>query len=552
MKNIKIYLFVITSLLLFSCENYLDVNKDPNNLQSDQIGPDKLLPTAQLGAFRNQNTGMNQLGNVFMNSWSPNVQSYTGGFSRETGLIIDDSFYKGIFNTTFLEVTNFQAIIEKPNADHKYDNYIAVAKILKAYYMQYAVDLYGDIPYTEAFKRTGNPSPKYNDDQFIYRKLLTELDDARTIIDLANPNALDISAFDIMLKGDMITWKQVANTVELKMLLRMSNNTGAVAAYRDLRLSNLQQNFITTDLTINPGFTTNNDDQLNPFYFFAVADAGGSTVQNYGFIAPSAHVYKAFSLYNVYPTGNPNTEVIAGSGVNYPNVSDPRRGRLFRNGGGQTAFRGVTQGSTSVDMFPSTDVQTPKVPGRIGLGVYNPYNQDASIVNTTTLLATGGKVNSFVITKAEVEFLQAEAALRLYSGFSGTQGHFDAGITASMEYLNATPGSYITTINAIPYFGLTASASFDQKLHAIMYQKWIALMSNNGVESFIDYNRTGFPLTPMAIGASQPRKPRRLIYPSEEFIANAVNVPKITVANIFAATDASHPFWQLGNPTLGN
>jgi hypothetical protein len=28
-----------------------------------------------------------------------------------------------------------------------------------------------------------------------------------------------------------------ANTLELKMLLRMSNNTGAVAAYRDAKLS---------------------------------------------------------------------------------------------------------------------------------------------------------------------------------------------------------------------------------------------------------------------------------------------------------------------------
>ena len=77
-------------------------------------------------------------------------------------------------------------------------------------------------------------------------------------------------------------------------------------------------------------------------------------------------------------------------------------------------------------------------------------------------------------------------------------------------------------------------------------------MGLHGVESFIEYNRTGYPATPLALTATQTRKPRRLIYPTSEYIANSGNVPNITPANIFATTDPSHPFWMLGNPALGN
>jgi hypothetical protein len=550
MKNIKFLLVLLTSVFI-SCSDYLDVNTDADRLAASQIGPDKLLAPAMLGNYTNKATTMNQLGNVFMNSWSPNVQQFTGGYSRETGLIIDNTFYQGIFNEIYLNVANFQAIIEKPNADHKNDNYVAVAKILKAFYMQYAVDLYGDVPYTEAFKRLGSKTPKYNDDQFVYRKLFQELDEARALITAANPNAADIKAFDIMLAGNMATWEQFANTVELRMLIRMSENTGAIATYRNTRLAALPQNFLTQDVKINPGFIYAAD-QLNPFYAFAVADPAGTTVQNYSFIAPSGHFYKALNAYSAYPSTNNGTEIIAGSGISYPNVADPRRGRIFRSGAGQTYVRAVTQGQTSVDLYNTSLGQTPGIPGRVGIGVYNPNNADPSIVGSPTLFATGGKVDGYVITISEVEFLLAEAAVRNYPGFTGDQLHFDAGINASMTYLTAVPGTYVTSINAKPNFGLTASTTLPEKLHAIMYQKWIALMSINGIESYIDYTRTGFPLTPLAIGAAQPRKPKRLIYPSQEYIANSANVPNITPAKIFATTDPSHPFWTLGDPALGN
>ena len=99
MKKIK-YLIAISTVFLASCSDYVDVNQDESNVKASEATPDLYMPAAMLRAYGNQSTAMNQLGNVFMNSWSPNVFSFTGGFTRETNLIIDNTFYQNIFNQT--------------------------------------------------------------------------------------------------------------------------------------------------------------------------------------------------------------------------------------------------------------------------------------------------------------------------------------------------------------------------------------------------------------------------------------------------------------------
>ena len=568
MKKIKLFIPLLT-LTLFSCSDYLDVNTDPSHLPFEKASPAKLLPGAQVGSYAVQATSLNQLGNVYSNAWGANVQQYSGGFTKEMQLIIDNSFYNTIWDNLYLNVNNFQQIINYPNTDHSNDNFVIAAKVCKVYYMQYIVDLYGDAPYTDAFKGLANRTPKYNDDQFIYRQLIGELDDARALYAQANTNASDISTYDVMLHGNMVGWMQFANTIELRMLNRMSNSTGAVGAYRDQRLGYLVSNtnantysdygFITADVTINPGYSSGNDLQLNPFYSSFIASAAGTLTQNYSFIAATGHYYKALAPFSAYPTGSSH-EIIAGSGINYSGVSDPRLLRIFRKGSGQADFRAVTQGSDVVDIFAPGKASG--IPGRVGYGVYNPNNQVPSVLSP---LDCSG-VDGYVMTLAEADFLQAEISLSHPSlGIDGA-GKFNDGITQAMNRSGAkvvsgntaaiTPSqvtsylSPISGINSKPYFGWTGTDN--QKLHAVLYQKWIALIGLNGIETYLDNTRTGYPLTPLATTATQTRRPRRLIYPISEYVANSANVPDITPANVFATTDPSQPFWLLGDPALGN
>lgn len=542
MKRIKLILPLI-AVMLFSCDNYMDINDSPNNLEFADATPKKLLPGAQVTTFRVQTLTMNTLGNVFMNSWAGNVSAFTGGYAREFQLNIDNGFYNGIWDGLYRNIMNFQAIIDYPNPDGKYDYYVAVAKICKAHYTQYIVDLYGDAPFTEAWKGGANTTPAYNDDQFIYRQLIADLEDARALIDNAASDAEDIADVDVMLYGDYNAWYEFANTIELRMLLRMSNNTGAVAAYRDSKLATLSSaSFISQDITINPGYNNSTDAQQSPFWGAFYADSSNNAVQNLTFVTASGHYYKSLFSYANYPTGA-STEIIAGSGVNYPNVNDPRRLRILRNGAGQSVFRAVTQGSTMVDVYPpSASIGTP---ARTGWGTYNPYN--AAPLTFDDLASVDG----YVMTLSEAYFLRAEAALRWPGLFSGDQFYFNQGIAASMAYRGASDGGYTTAINAIPNFGYNAAYTFNQKLHAIMYQKWIALIGVHGIESYIDYTRTGYPLTPLATTATYPNKPKRLIYPVSEYVANSANVPDVPQADAFVVNSFS-PFWLQGDPALGN
>jgi hypothetical protein len=543
MKKIK-YLVPILAFAFFSCDNYLDINDpSPNDLAFEKATPSKLLPGAQVSSYRVQSTRMSQLGNVFMNSWTRNVASFGNGYDSELQLQVNSGFYNDIWDGLYRQLKNFDAVIKYPNPTGKYDYAIAAAKICKAHYMQEIVDLYGDCPYTQAWQGSANTTPAYDDDYSIYQALFTELEQARALIDNADPSvAEDISTYDVMLYGDMARWTEFANTIQLRMCVRMSEVTGAKATFRDTKLADIASGpFLSDNITINPGFTTAVDQQ-NPAVGFFLYDAAGNLLQNRTFITMSGHAYKSLQSYATtnWPVTSPNYEVVAGSGVSYPNVTDPRSARLFTTGATGNPRRAVTQGSSVVDVSTPIGIGPGlQLPCRVGLaGNYNPYG----------LATSYDSIDGFVMTLSESNFLIAEAGLRWSAIFNSydAQTNFEAGIADNFLIRNAVDVTYTTTINTKPNFGWTGTDT--EKLHAIMYQKWVALMGVfNPIQSYIDYTRTGFPYTPLSTNAVQTRKPYRLIYPVSEYVANSANVPSLTTADVFVINNRT-PFWVAGAP----
>jgi len=212
---------------------------------------------------------------------------------------------------------------------------------------------------------------------------------------------------------------------------------------------------------------------------------------------------------------------------------------LFTAGSGQTFRRAVTQGATLVDVTTPTGT-LPGLPCRLGLiGHFNPYAQAPNQTLEEYFSCDGS-----VMYWSESRFLEAEAAVRYPSIFTGSaQTAFNDAVTDDFARKVATMGTYLTTINTKPNFGFSASFTTAQKLHAIMFQKWIALMGVNAIESYIDYTRTGYPLTPLPTVATQSRKPYRLIYPISEYVANSANVPSMVAADAFAI-NAFTPLWK--------
>ncbi len=582
MKKIK-YILVLLIFGFYSCNNYLDINDNPNQLHTDQAKPDQYLPAAQVGCYSVQAATMNRLGLLFTNAAGGNVQSYAAPFTTEFNFSLTSNFYSGIFEGIYLNVNTFQKIIDYPDPSGQYMEYKAIAKICKAYYMQYVVDLYGNAPYTEAFKGIANVTPKYEDDQQIYKYLLTELDDARTLISTLQNNppvtVVSSASADMMLGGNMTQWNDFANTIELKMLLRMSNNTGAVAAWRDTRLSNLASNsnnwidtnFITTDVKIQPGYSASNNAQVNPFVYAFGWDSAGNTT-NRNVYAISGHLAKClnpFSDINYASAAPSDVEVIPGTGVYYPLVTDARRYNIFAKSAAGY-HKGVTQGSVTVDVYKPGGSSLGQ-PSKFAQIFFNPYN-NVGVASATTLpsVSNGNFLASsygYVMTAAESSFLQAEAALLGGNGvgsFSSlglnTLTSYTAGVTSSFALYSVTgASSYINNIKTKPNFGYNTSNSFTQNYNAILYQKYIALLSTNAIEAYISNTKTsmysavpnsGYPLFPMPLNAPVQKRPLRLIYPTSEYIANSANVPNISTANIYDVNVYS-PFWMQGDPALG-
>ncbi|MBC8643870.1 SusD/RagB family nutrient-binding outer membrane lipoprotein [Flavobacterium lindanitolerans] len=151
-----------------------------------------------------------------------------------------------------MTLANFHKI-EKTSLEN-YENYQAIAKIMKAFYFQYLVDLYGDIPYTEALQRDLELTPAYDDAEAVYDDLIVQLDAAIELIKNAPSSALDPANNDIMLHGDMDEWIKFANTVKMRILIRQSGMPSKQAYIADKFRDIIDEGsgFITENVTNNP------------------------------------------------------------------------------------------------------------------------------------------------------------------------------------------------------------------------------------------------------------------------------------------------------------
>ena len=170
-------------------------------------------------------------------------------------------------------------VVEKSATDPKDAYYAAIAKIMKAYIFQNLVDIWGDVPYTEAFQTDkGNLKPKYDKQQAIYEDLVTQLDAAMTLIQSApaDANALTSSS-DIMFSGDMGLWLKFANTLKLRILIHQSDMagrttyiTGAIATTANIGYLGAGESAL-----VNPGYLVSTG-KMNPFYETFYNAAGSS------------------------------------------------------------------------------------------------------------------------------------------------------------------------------------------------------------------------------------------------------------------------------------
>ncbi|WP_374464599.1 SusD/RagB family nutrient-binding outer membrane lipoprotein [Chryseobacterium sp.] len=547
MKN-KLYIIALSSLLLgaTSCNDYLDINESPDRISVNDLTPNFVFPGAVTNSYYVQARRLNLFAGLMMNSVAGNSYSYGTPFVDEYSPNITSAFYADVWDQLFRNVANFQFVLDYSDPTGEYTQYKAMSKIMKAYYVQTLTDLWGDMPYSEAFKRELNLTPKYDKGEDIYKASIADIESAIQMIDSnkgANPGSSDV-----VFKGSMSSWKAFANTLKLRYLIRMSNVTGDLATYRDQKLATLQgATFNTADVTVNPGYSQSSDAQQNPWMNYYVYTSAGAQPQNWTLVVPSEHIAIALNGNAVHREGQATVPDTRNVYQKFNGIVDGRRGRIFTlvstkdNNNVTTAnVEGVRQGAT------------PGQPGAPSLRTVS-RTGDGLIVGSQTIGATdaagrkaeliqkGSSKAGVLMTKAETEFLLAEAALRYPAQFSAAQAHFESGITASYAYLGASGATtYIASVNAVPKLGWTGTDT--NKLEAIMTQKWIALTGINPEQSYFDYTRTSYPETPLPTISLKAVKPNRLLYPNSEYQSNANNVPSMAADDVFAKNKFT-PFW---------
>lgn len=487
MKKYLKYVSILCGVLLMaSCsDDYLDVNTDTNNPTIAVLGPELVLPVGQYWSaeIHNRDRYSNTLGNLLMANWSQ-ADGFSW-YSDEFLYNITTSFYSIIWDRTYRDALKNYRVLQGYEGD-QYSNYKAIGTIMESYHFQILVDIYGDIPYSEALLRGDNPTPAYDDAQFIYEDLIVKLDAAMAMIDGASEEALVPSNDDIMFNGDMDMWKKFANTIKLRVLVRQSGVGALNSSFADLS----SVGFITSDVTVQPGYAVVENKQ-NPFWNAYGFDSGGNVINN-----NDATCATPFSLDFLSSNNDPRIDFI---------YEEPDTGHL-----------GVPQGILDYDI-PVADQFDPNLVSNIGPGLLKSGIQDAVI-----------------FTASDSYFLQAEAIFKGY--ISGdAQTAYENGIDASFDYLGAA-GASDYYAQALPNVGWNNSSD---KMEAIITQKWVALNGIDAIQSWFDYSRTGFPAdVPVSLLASTGDRPVRLFYPASEITANSANVPSqpnAFTANVFWA-----------------
>lgn len=496
-KNIKkgILLLVASSAIISCGDDFLEVNDNPNAPSFSTAS--LTLPVAQQSILSLNATSMNYLGNFMTYAWStPSNWSANQNLFRYN---VTSTFYSNIFETSYSSIfKNLTYVSNYEDGTNDFTAYKVITDVLKAYQYQYVVDLYGDVPYTEANLREKNLTPKYDDAETIYKSLISKLTDAAELAQNMPDIYQDPESQDIIFGGNMSNWASFANTIKLRMLLRLSN-TGQDSYITD-QISLINANgagYITSSVTGNPGYSDDSSKQ-NPFWGYVGSQPnGGEITDRNDFTVGTDYVIDLLGLNN-----------------------DPRLERLFAYSADNHDYKGAEQSSTLPgEGFTSDELS------HVGEGLLINFDQDQPLMLLT-----------------EAEFLQAEAIARGYigGGDAAAQAMYEKAIETSFDQLGVEDAS----IEAADYYAQPIAninwANSTNKVQAIITQKYYALIGSNGIESFIELTRTGFPSNLPIPSESKGVRPVRLLYPASEISKNSKNVPRQTQDDAFT----SNPFWK--------
>ncbi len=229
--NIGVVVVATLSLVMSACDGITDINDNPN-APTDATTP-YLLTDAQMALADNYwgDFTAGRFGLVYAQFWSQNQYTSEDRYDFPNARA---SSVNNMWGNYYLILNNLEQIKrlnrEDPNAYSLYgdnDNQIAIAQILQAWIFHTMTDIWGPIPFHDALGGASNPSPEYTEQRDVYMSLLDSLTVANDRINLGAPG---ITSGDIIYDGDMTQWKRFANSLKMRIAIRMADVEPGAAA----------------------------------------------------------------------------------------------------------------------------------------------------------------------------------------------------------------------------------------------------------------------------------------------------------------------------------
>lgn len=510
MKLTKYIASLLSCTLLFSCNNFEDINTNPDAINR---GTPALLATGAIMGIMKPNTGKSFTSNQLTTKhlcWSEAIEgAQYNNFGREG--------FSGYTSLKDYKLMATQA--EAANLATKQKNaYKGLALFLKAYRLfDYTLNV-GDIPYEGILEGAeGHLTVAYNTQKEVLMFLLNDLDQAHEYFQQAKGDTFE---GDPIFKGDVTKWNKQVNALELRILINLSKKE----ADTDLKVATKFNEVVARGQLM-----SSNSDNLQLVF----SDIAG---QLYPF-------HKSKNSHYEYPMLSITVVDFLKANKDYrlfyyaePSAAKIKAG-LKENE--WEAYLGTDPSMPHIDIAKLSDA-----------GEYCPLN---------TRYSTYAPGEPYVrIGYAEQNFILAEAALRGWIE-GDASAYYKKAIEASMRFTaDNTPDKYnhgckITDeviAAALTNPTIQLSGDFDADLKKIIQQKYVAGFMQLPYQTYYDYRRTGHPEFPINPETNQnsyapDKMPIRWMYPSGEFDYNRKNVDAAVQRQFGGSDDVNQLMWIL-------
>lgn len=464
-KNISAVMMLVGSLFISSCTDQFDsMNTNPAEVTPEQMKQDNL----NIGAFFTQMEkgvlivgqdlgGEFQVtemltGDIFA-SYLANINNYGYTTYHNDHYALYRDWYNAPFKDAYVNVMQpWKSIVERTDESSPAR---AMATVIKVAGMHRITDMYGPIPYS----RFGTDiKVAYDSQKDVYYRFFQELGDAIDVLTDYNDRsgAAYMAKYDFIYNGNVSQWIKFANTLRLRLAMRISYVDETKAVQEATAAINHKAGLIMTGTDA------------------AVLHQG----TNLSFVNPIWEVCESFKDMRMSATMD----------CYLNGLNDPRRACFFL-AASDNAYHGARNGMLDIDKD--------------------------SYVNATSSVNMGEGDNLTWMCGAEAWFLMAEAKLRLGLGSESVEHYYEQGIRASFaEWGCGGVEAYISDDTSEPLENFSDAvsgrstkvakmlsnlvvawddfATEDEKMERIMIQKWIALFPN-GQEAWSEMRRTGYP-----------------------------------------------------------